>query len=43
MIEWQFEHFKTFTPYATMQQAAASLMLFEAPFVKVVVSKKVEK
>ena len=29
MIEWQFEHFKTFTPYATMQQAAASLMLFE--------------
>lgn len=29
MIEWQFEHFKTFTPYATMQQAAASLLLFE--------------
>lgn len=29
MIEWQFEHFKTFTPYATMQQAAASLMLFD--------------
>ena len=29
MIEWQFEHFKTFTPYATMQQAAAALMLFE--------------
>lgn len=29
MIEWQFEHFKTFTPYKTMQQAAAALMLFE--------------
>lgn len=29
MIDWQFEHFKTFTPYETMQQAAAALMLFE--------------
>lgn len=29
MIEWQFEHFKTFTPYEIMQQAAASLLLFE--------------
>ena len=29
MIEWQFEHFKTFTPYEIMQQAAAQLALFE--------------
>ena len=29
MIEWQFEHFKTFTPYSIMQQAAASLLLYE--------------
>lgn len=29
MIEWQFEHFKTFTPYEIIQQAAASLLLFE--------------
>ena len=29
MIEWQFEHFKTFTPYETMQQAAAALLLYE--------------
>lgn len=29
MIEWQFEHFKTFTPYQIMQQAAASLLQFE--------------
>lgn len=29
MIEWQFEHFKTFTPYEIMQQAAASLALYE--------------
>ncbi|HHX59808.1 MAG TPA: hypothetical protein GX707_03575 [Epulopiscium sp.] len=29
MIEWQFEHFKTFTPYGIMQQAAASLLLYE--------------
>ena len=29
MIEWQFEHFKTFTSYETMQQAAAALLLYE--------------
>lgn len=29
MIEWQFEHFKTFTPYEIMQQAAAALLLYE--------------
>lgn len=29
MIEWQFEHFKTFTPYQIMQQAAAILLSFE--------------
>ena len=29
MLEWQFEHFKTFTPYQIMQQAAAALLLFE--------------
>lgn len=29
MIEWQFEHFKTFTPYEIMQQAAATLILYE--------------
>lgn len=29
MIEWQFEHFKTFTPYQIMQQAAAALAQFE--------------
>ena len=29
MIEWQFEHFKTFTPYQIMQQAAAALLQFE--------------
>lgn len=29
MIEWQFEHFKTFTPYDIMQQAAAALALYE--------------
>lgn len=29
MIEWQFEHFKTFTPYEIMQQAAASLLIYE--------------
>ena len=29
MIEWQFEHFKTFTSYEVMQQAAASLWLYE--------------
>lgn len=29
MIEWQFEHFKTFTPYEIMQQAAAALSLYE--------------
>lgn len=29
MMEWQFEHFKTFTPFETMQQAAAALMLYE--------------
>lgn len=29
MIEWQFEHFKTFTPYQMMQQAAAALAQFE--------------
>lgn len=29
MVEWQFEHFKTFTPYEIMQQAAATLLLFE--------------
>ncbi|WP_164999404.1 hypothetical protein [Facklamia hominis] len=28
-MEWQFEHFKTFTPYEIMQQAAASLLIFE--------------
>lgn len=28
-MEWQFEHFKTFTPYEIMQQAAASLLLYE--------------
>lgn len=28
-MEWQFEHFKTFTPYQTMQQAAAILLMFE--------------
>ena len=27
MIEWQFEHFKTFTPYEIMQQAAAPPVL----------------
>ena len=29
MIEWQFEHFKTFTPYEILQQAAAVLMQYE--------------
>lgn len=29
LIAWQFEHFKTFTPYEIMQQAAAALLLFE--------------
>ncbi|MDP9675750.1 hypothetical protein J2W97_001745 [Paenibacillus jamilae] len=29
MLVWQFEHFKTFVPYKIMQQAAASLLLFE--------------
>ena len=29
MIEWQFEHFKTFTSYEMMQQAAAVLALYE--------------
>lgn len=29
MLEWQFEHFKTFTPYVIMQQAAAALYKFE--------------
>lgn len=29
MIEWQFEHFKTFTPYEIMQQASAALFLYE--------------
>lgn len=29
MIAWQFEHFKTFTPYEIMQQAAATLLLYE--------------
>lgn len=29
MLTWQFEHFKTFTPYETMQQAASALDLFE--------------
>lgn len=29
MIEWQFEHFKTFTPYEIMQQAASALLLYE--------------
>lgn len=29
MIDWQFEHFKTFTPYEIMQQAAAALSLYE--------------
>lgn len=29
MIEWQFEHFKTFTPYPILQQAAAALLQFE--------------
>lgn len=29
MLEWQFEHFKTFTPYQIMQQAAAALLLYE--------------
>lgn len=29
MIEWSFEHFKTFTPFEVMQQAAAALVLYE--------------
>jgi len=29
LLEWQFEHFKTFTPYEIMQQAAASLYKYE--------------
>lgn len=28
-LPWSFEHFKTFTPYEIMQQAASTLLLFE--------------